>query len=77
MKFYLGNNSSMSNLSPYSGKSITLDAQNPVLTLDYGAEVAGFPFVEVASLDTSGAQIELKYSEPYGGLELPVGDGPL
>ncbi|KAG2172428.1 hypothetical protein INT43_004970 [Umbelopsis isabellina] len=77
VKFYLGNNSSMSNLSPYSSKAITLDTQNPVLTLDYGAEVAGFPFVEVTSLETLEAQIELKYSEPYGGLELPVGDGPL
>jgi hypothetical protein len=33
--------------------------------------------VQVASLVGSDAQIELKYSEQYGGLELPVGDGPL
>jgi hypothetical protein len=77
LKYHLGSNSTMSNLSSYSGNEITLDAQNPVLTLDYGAEVGGFPFVQVASLVGSDAQIELKYSEQYGGLELPVGDGPL
>ncbi|CAM0140391.1 unnamed protein product [Umbelopsis sp. WA50703] len=76
LKYHLGSNSTMSNLSSYSGNEITLDAQNPVLTLDYGAEVGGFPFVQVASLVGSDAQIELKYSEQYGGLELPVGDGP-
>lgn len=56
--------------------TFTLDTNSPVLTLDYGAEVAGFPFVEISSLSAQGAQIELKYSEPYDGLALPYGDGP-
>lgn len=56
--------------------SYTLDSSTPVLSLDYGTEVAGFPYVEISSLDGEYAQIELKYSEPYEGLGLPYGDGP-
>jgi hypothetical protein len=57
--------------SPY-----TLKASRPVLSLDYGSEVAGFPYVDISSFDGEYAQIELKYSEPYDGLSLPYGDGP-
>ncbi|TKA79701.1 hypothetical protein B0A49_01457 [Cryomyces minteri] len=60
----------------YSGGSLTLDTSTPVLTLDYGADVAGFPFVEVALLTGSAAQIELKYSEPFDGLGMTFSDGP-
>lgn len=59
-----------------AGSSITLNSSFPVVTFDYGAEVAGFPSFNVRSL--SGlAQVELKYSEPYNGLRLLYSDGPL
>lgn len=62
---------------PYGAESgLTLTTSSPVLTLDYGAEVAGFPYVVVQT--TRGpTQVELKYSEPYDGLQLPYSDGPL
>ena len=59
-----------------SASSYTLDTSTPVLSLDYGSEVAGFPYVDISSFDGDYAQIELKYSEPYEGLSLPYGDGP-
>lgn len=59
-----------------SSSSFILNSSSPVLSLDYGAEVAGFPYVEISSLEGNYAQIELKYSEPYEGLGLPYGDGP-
>lgn len=46
-----------------------------VATLDYGHEVGGIPWFEVSSL-TGPAQLELKYSEEYRGLEAPFSDGP-
>jgi len=55
--------------------SIKLDSKNSVLTLDYGAEVGGWPFVEVNSVKGS-VQIELKYSESFVAQKLPYGDGP-
>ncbi len=54
----------------------TLNASSPTLSLDYGAEVAGFPYVDILTFTGEYAQIELKYSEPYEGLGLPYGDGP-
>lgn len=63
-------------LQTYSGNNVTLNTQSPVLTLDYGAEVAGFPYFEVASLAEPAVQLELKYSEQFGGLNLSTGDGP-
>lgn len=65
-----------SSLQNYSGSPLTLDTSNPVLTLDYGAEVAGFPFVEVTAITGSAVQIELKYSEPFDGLNLLYGEDP-
>jgi hypothetical protein len=59
-----------------SAATFTLNASSPTLSLDYGAEVAGFPYVEISSFTGEYAQIELKYSEPYEGLGLPYGDGP-
>lgn len=56
--------------------SFTLTSSSPVLTLDYGAEVAGFPTFNVQKL-SKPAQVELKYSEPYDGLSMPYSDGPL
>ena len=59
-----------------SAETFTLNASLPTLSLDYGAEVAGFPYVDISSNTAGYAQIELKYSEPYEGLSLPYGDGP-
>ncbi|KAI6354622.1 hypothetical protein MCOR32_010499 [Pyricularia oryzae] len=55
----------------------TLNASHPLATLDYGVEVAGYPQLTVS--DVSGAasvQVEVKYSEPFAGLEQPWADGP-
>lgn len=54
---------------------ISLTPQSPVATFDYGTDVAGFPFINVHTLD-GPTQIELKYSEQFPGLESPLGDGP-
>ena len=74
--FGLGTAPVIDNLQPYSGTSVTLDSSTPVLTLDYAADVAGFPYFEVTSLTGSATQIELKYSEQFNGLKLYSGDGP-
>lgn len=74
-QYHVGSNVTIEGLSGYSGDSFTLDASSRVVTLDYGTEVAGFPYLEVKSLGAP-VQIELKYSEPFEGLGLPQGDGP-
>ncbi|TVY30323.1 hypothetical protein LHYA1_G001541 [Lachnellula hyalina] len=74
--FGLGTAPVIDSLQPYSGTSVTLDSSTPVLTLDYAADVAGFPYFEVTSLTGSATQIELKYSEQFNGLNLDSGDGP-
>jgi hypothetical protein len=57
--------------------SFTLDSKkNTVAVLDYGHEVGGVPFFDVKSL-SGPAQIEVKYTEAYEGLEQPFSDGPL
>ncbi|KAF2191224.1 glycoside hydrolase family 78 protein [Zopfia rhizophila CBS 207.26] len=53
----------------------TLDQIFSVATLDYGVERAGYPFFDVSSL-SGPVQIEVKYSEPFDGLNHPFGDGP-
>lgn len=53
----------------------TLDEANPVATLDYGGESAGYPFFEISSL-TEPLQIEVKYTEEFDGLNQPFSDGP-
>lgn len=74
--FAVGTTPIIDGLQSYSTNAMTLDSSTPVLTLDYGAEVAGFPFFEVTSVGGSTAQIELKYSEQFQGLNLDYGDGP-
>ncbi|KFY71395.1 hypothetical protein V499_08407 [Pseudogymnoascus sp. VKM F-103] len=74
--YAIGTGPVIDGLVKYAGEPLKLDAANPVVTLDYGANVAGFPFVEVSSVSASGAQIELKYSEPFGGLKEPWSNGP-
>lgn len=60
----------------HSSKKVTLKSSAPVLTLDYGAVVAGFPYFEVTSFVGDAVQIELKYSEQFPGLNSATGDGP-
>ena len=74
--FGVGTEPIIDGLQTYSRNKVTLNVSSPVLTLDYGAEVAGFPYFEVTSVGESAAQIELKYSEPFAGLNLTTGDGP-
>ncbi|KAB8207990.1 Six-hairpin glycosidase-like protein [Aspergillus parasiticus] len=52
-----------------------LDPQSPLATVDYGAERAGYPFFVVSSL-SQPAQLEVKYSEEFNGLNRPFSDGP-
>ncbi|KAJ5631683.1 uncharacterized protein N7484_011783 [Penicillium longicatenatum] len=52
-----------------------LTLKSPIATIDYGSEVAGYPFFEIESVEAP-AQIEVKYSEPYHGLHHVWGDGP-
>nr|OQO15996.1 hypothetical protein B0A51_17442 [Rachicladosporium sp. CCFEE 5018] len=59
----------------YSKKHITLSPANPVITIDYANEGAGFPFFDVASL-SGPTQIEVRYSEEYDALLEPQSDGP-
>ena len=74
--YFIGIAPTINGLLPYSATPLKLDASNPVLTLDYGSEVAGFPFIEVTSVTESGTQLLSKYSEPYNGLNLEYSDGP-
>ncbi|KAK2012488.1 Six-hairpin glycosidase [Colletotrichum eremochloae] len=53
----------------------TLSPDIPIATLDYGAERAGYPIFDVTSL-SAPAQIEVKYTEHFDGLNHPFGDGP-
>ncbi|KAJ4138517.1 hypothetical protein NW768_002354 [Fusarium equiseti] len=57
-------------------KSFTLDKKNPVAVLDYGHIVGGVPFFDVKSL-SGPAQIEVKYTEEWRGVNEPFSDGPL
>ena len=53
----------------------TLNQDDPLATLDYGVERAGYPFFEISEL-TGLAQIEVKYTEAFDGLNKPFSDGP-
>ncbi|TVY55629.1 hypothetical protein LSUE1_G009855, partial [Lachnellula suecica] len=75
VSFGVGTAPTIDNLQPYSRISVTLSSSSPVLTLDYGADVAGFPYFEITSLE-GPTQVELKYSEQFPGLNLATGDGP-
>jgi hypothetical protein len=52
-----------------------LNSSVPFATLDYGYEVAGYPFFDVASL-CGTVQIEVKYSEDAQALQNNWSDGP-
>jgi hypothetical protein len=74
--FAVGNAPTIDGFKTYLGQKIRLDQSTPVLTLDYGADVAGFPYFEVSSFEGTSAQVELKYSEQFPGLKSSTGDGP-
>ncbi|KXS10019.1 glycoside hydrolase family 78 protein [Gonapodya prolifera JEL478] len=65
-------------LDPHVSKfaPFTLDGNNSVATVDYGTEVGGLPWFEISSLSNEGLQIEVKYSETFGALNLEYSDGP-
>lgn len=74
--YHLGQSPVLDGLSPYSDDcGITLSSTDSLLTVDYGAEVAGFPYIEVLGFD-GPVQVEFKYSEAWNGLQAPLGDGP-
>jgi len=66
---------SSSGLKPWNNGTLILSPANPLVTLDYGTEVAGFPFFYVSAIYGT-VQIEVKYSEEYRGVEEPFSDGP-
>ncbi|PMD47005.1 glycoside hydrolase family 78 protein [Hyaloscypha variabilis F] len=52
-----------------------LTPSTPLATLDYGHEVAGYPWFNVESV-SGKVQIEVKYSEEFSGLNNNFSDGP-
>ncbi|KAI4941641.1 hypothetical protein J4E91_010672 [Alternaria rosae] len=66
---------SSSGLKPWTNATLILSPASPLVTLDYGTEVAGFPLFYVSS-NSGTVQIEVKYSEEYRGVEEPFSDGP-
>jgi hypothetical protein len=56
-------------------ESFRLNQSFPLATLDYGHEVAGYPFFEVESVH-GHVQVEVKYSEEAIGLNHNFSDGP-
>lgn len=66
---------SSTELSPLTNTSLTLSLTDPSVTLDYGTEVAGFPFLSVSGL-SGVVQIEVKYTEELSRLLQPYSDRP-
>jgi hypothetical protein len=66
---------SSTGLEPWTQTNLTLSPSNPLVTLDYGTEVAGFPFFDVSAL-SGPVQIECKFTEEFSGLLKPYSDGP-
>lgn len=72
--YALSTNPAETGLTTYSAdQTYNLSTGSPVLTLDYGVDVAGFPYVDVLS---GTGQVEFKYTEDFDGLNQPYGDGP-
>lgn len=62
-------------MAAWDNTCLELSPSEPLVTFDYGTEVAGFPFFNVSAL--SGlVQIEVKYTEEFAGLLQPYADGP-
>ena len=75
VEYSVDTESKLDGLTPYGSNTIEISPSNPLLTLDYGTEVAGFPFFDVASL-SGPTQVEVKYAEQYPALANPNSDGP-
>ncbi|KAF7891701.1 hypothetical protein EAF00_008003 [Botryotinia globosa] len=58
-----------------SGAKFELTPSTPVATLDYGHEVAGYPYYDIEFI-SGKVQIEVKYSEEFQGLITNFSDGP-
>ncbi|KAH8879711.1 Six-hairpin glycosidase [Thozetella sp. PMI_491] len=56
-------------------KSFQLSPSAPFATVDYGVEVAGYPFFEVERVQGQ-VQIEVKYAEEFLALKANFSDGP-
>ena len=66
-RYAVGKASVLSSTTPYTGQTIVLSSENPILTIDYGTETSGIPFFDIATLSAS-TQIEVKYAEQYAVL---------
>lgn len=75
-KFAIGSAAQSHDLHIWTTETIKLSPNSPILTLDYGIEVAGFPFLDVRSL-SGPAQLEVKYAEQYPAILENMADGPL
>lgn len=73
--YHLGDHFSIDNVTQHYGEPVNLSPSQPLLTLDYGTNRAGFPIFTVDSL-SGPTQLELKYSEEFPALSLPQADGP-
>ncbi|OOQ84388.1 glycoside [Penicillium brasilianum] len=76
LRYQLGTQPSITTKPLQTGQSVTLDFDNnPVVTLDYGHEVAGFPYFQISDVNNP-VQIEVKYTEQFDGLNHVWADGP-
>lgn len=74
-RYSISTTPSLSDLSSFVNKTITLSLSAPLLTLDYGKEVAGFPYFHISAL-SDVSQIEVAYAEEFDTLSEPESDGP-
>jgi hypothetical protein len=75
-QYQLGTQPSRTTKRLQTGQSVTLDFdKNSVVTLDYGREVAGYPYFEISNVK-GPVQIEVKYTEQFDGLNHVWADGP-
>ncbi|KAH7380565.1 Six-hairpin glycosidase-like protein [Phaeosphaeria sp. MPI-PUGE-AT-0046c] len=76
VKFQVGATHAKTSMLPWTNSSvITLTRTNPVVTLDFGHEVAGFPYV-INQSPGAETQLEFKYAESFVSLDSPFADGP-
>lgn len=74
-KYSFGDSISPASTLAYSDTtSITLSSSESTIVLDYGTNVAGFPFFVTSS--NGPAQVEVRYSEALTGLSNSNADGP-
>src|SRR6185312_12425250 len=76
IKYHVGTTHTRLNHQQWTNTTtISLSKSAPVLTLDFGYEVAGFPFFTTTS-QSSATQLEFAYSESFASLDSPYSDGP-